>query len=99
MVKHIVLWNFKEELTEQEKKDAAARIKKELEAVKEQVSGVVSLEVEISPLPSSNMDIGLISAFEDEASLKAYQTSPAHTAAAEYIRSVTGQRTCLDYEA
>lgn len=98
MVKHIVLWNFKEELSEQEKKEAAARIKKELEAVKEQVSGVISIDVVTDSLASSNKDIGLISVFENEEALKNYQVHPAHVAAGGYIKTVTEGRTCLDYE-
>lgn len=39
MVNHIVLWNFKEELNVQEKREAAERIRMELEAVKETYQG------------------------------------------------------------
>lgn len=99
MVNHIVLWNFKEGLSEQERKEAAERIKRELEAVKEQVSGVVSLDVVTAPLASSNKEIGLISVFESEAALQNYQVHPAHVAAGGFIKSVTENRTCLDYEA
>ncbi|MDE6388882.1 MAG: Dabb family protein [Lachnospiraceae bacterium] len=98
MVNHIVLWSFKEELTVQERDDAAKRIKKELEAVKEQVSGVISLCVVTKPLASSNKDIGLLSVFESEEALKNYQVHPAHVAAGGYIKTVTEGRTCLDYE-
>ncbi len=98
MVHHIVLWNFREELSVQERKEAAARIKRELEAVAGQVSGVISLKVETEALDSGNRDIGLIGAFESEEALQAYQESPAHRAAAAYVGSVTGNRTCLDYE-
>lgn len=97
MVHHIVLWNLKEELSEQEKKEAAAAIKEKLEAVKEQVEGVVSLQVEINGLASSNKDIGLISVFESVEALNAYQKHPAHVQAGVYVGSVTCARTCLDY--
>lgn len=99
MVNHIVLWNFKAELSESERKEAAERIKKELEGVKEQVAGVVSLNVVTSPLVSSNKEIGLISVFESEEALQNYQVHPAHVAAGKFIGSVTEGRTCLDYEA
>ena len=58
MVNHIVLWNFKKELSDAEKKDAALRMKKELEAVKDQVPGTISLRVVTQALPSGNKDIG-----------------------------------------
>lgn len=98
MVHHIVLWNLKEELSEQEKKEAAANIKEKLETVGKQVDGVVSLKVEINELPSSNKDIGLISVFESVEALNAYQKHPAHVQAGAYVGSVTCGRTCLDYE-
>ncbi|MCH5256317.1 MAG: Dabb family protein [Lachnospiraceae bacterium] len=98
MVHHIVLWNLNEGLSEEEKKNAANRIKKELEAVKEEVSGVISLSVVTDGLSSSNKDVGLISVFESEEALKAYQVHPAHVAAGTYIRSVTTGRSCIDYE-
>lgn len=98
MVNHIVLWNFREEMTDAEKKDAASRMKRELEAVKEQVPGTVSIRVVTDALASSNKDIGLISVFDTEEALKAYQVHPAHVAAGTFIKTVTTGRTCLDYE-
>ncbi len=98
MVNHIVLWNFREEMTDAEKKDAASRMKRELEAVKEQVPGTVSIRVVTDALASSNKDIGLISVFDTEEALKAYQVHPAHVAAGAFIKTVTTGRTCLDYE-
>lgn len=98
MVHHIVLWNLKEELSETEKTEAALRIKKELEAVKDEVDGVVSLKVVIDGLSSGNRDIALISVFETEEALKSYQVHPAHVNAAGFVGSVTENRTCFDYE-
>lgn len=97
MVHHIVLWNLKEELNEQERKDAAKTVKEKLEAVKHQVEGVISLEVVINELSSSNADIGLISCFESVEALEAYQQHPAHKQAGAYVGSVTCNRKCLDY--
>lgn len=97
MVNHIVLWNFKKELSDAEKKDAALRMKKELEAVKDQVPGTISLRVVTQALPSGNKDIGLISVFETEEALQTYHKHPAHMAAAAYVGSVTEGRVCLDY--
>ncbi len=98
MVHHIVLWDWKEDLGEQEKKEAAAKIREKLESVKNQAEGVVSLEVITDGLSSSNKDIGLVSVFASEEALNAYQTHPAHVEAGNYIKSVTAGRTCLDYK-
>ena len=97
MVHHIVLWNLREDLSEQERKEAAAAVKEKLEAVKDKVDGVISLEVVINELSSSNKDIGLISSFESVEALNAYQTHPAHVEASAYVKSVTCNRSCLDY--
>ncbi len=98
MVSHIVLWNLNEDLTQQEKKEAALEIRKRLEAVAGMVEGVISLKVVINEMESSNKDIALISKFESEEALKAYQISPAHVEAGKYIGSVTAGRCCIDYE-
>ena len=98
MVNHIVMWNLKEELSEIERKEAALEVRKRLEAIAEKVSGVISLKVVFNEMSSSNRDIALISKFEDEESLKAYQISPEHIEAGKYVRAVTCERACLDYE-
>jgi len=99
MVNHIVLWNFKPELSAEERKAAGETIRKNLLAVKEQVDGVILLEVKINELDSSNKDIALISSFVSTDALNAYQVHPAHVAAAGFVKSVTCDRACFDYEA
>ena len=98
MVHHIVLWNLKETLSDAERREAAYRIKTELEALKGQITGIISLQVVTEGLASGNKDIGLISVYESEDALKAYQIHPAHVAASAYVGSVTSGRTCFDYE-
>jgi hypothetical protein len=99
MVRHVILWKLKEELSEEEKKTISADIKKNLEALVGVVPGLVSLEIGRNPLPSSNADVMLDSLLEDEAALKGYQTHPEHIKAADtYVRPYTEVRMCLDYE-
>ncbi len=98
MVNHIVLWNLNDNMSAQERKEAALQIKNRLEAVAKTAEGVVSLEVIINDMESSNRDIALISKFETEDALKAYQVSPAHVEAGSYIRAVTNTRSCFDYK-
>lgn len=98
MVRHIVMWSLEGNLTSQEKRAAAEKIKALLDPIKEKVPGAVRVEVIIDGLDSSNRDVALISDFTDTEALAAYQMHPDHLAAKEYIGSVAGRRACLDYE-
>ena len=100
MVKHIILWTLRPELSESEKSKIKADIKRELEALKGQVPGLVDITVNIdNRLESSNCDLMLDSTLESPAALKTYATHPAHVHVADtYVRPYTSQRTCLDFE-
>lgn len=99
MVKHVILWQLKDEFSEQEKKEIKAGIKKGLEDLAGKIPGLVSIEVNTEGLASSNADLMLDSLFEDEASLKGYATHPEHVAVADgKVRPYTKTRMCLDYE-
>ena len=73
--------------------------KRELEALKGKVPGLLEIKLQTEKLPSSNADMMLDSAFETEEALAGYQVNPLHVAAATYVRSVVDQRLCLDFEA
>ena len=98
MVKHVILWNLKEEYTEAEALKIKEEIKASLEGLKGVVPGIVEIRVNINPLASSNCDLMLDSTFEDEASLKTYATHPAHLEVANgKVRPFTSGRVCMDY--
>lgn len=98
MINHYVFWNFDDSLTKEKKDEAGKKIKELLEAVGKAVPGVVSLRVLINQLESSNRDIALISRFESVDALNAYQVHPEHVKAGGYIKTVTTNRTCFDFE-
>ena len=95
MIRHIVAWNFKEEVSD--KASAAKRIKESLEALRGEVEGLFSLEVIINEMESSTVDITLYSEFASKEALDNYQVCPAHVMAAAYIKDVCCNRTCIDY--
>ena len=97
MVKHVILWKLKDEITEGTKEEAIAKIKRDLEALNGQIEGLVSLKVIVPDLTSSNADIMLDSTLESEEALKGYQVHPAHVAAAAFVRANTELRLCADY--
>ncbi len=98
MVKHVIIWNFKEELSAEERKTAAAKIKEGIEGLLGQIDGLVDIKVFTDALESSSGDLILDSTFVDEAALKGYQVHPKHVAVATYVRSQVGSRACFDYE-
>ena len=98
MVKHVILWNLKDEYSEEEKGEIKAGIKEGLEGLMGKIPGLLHIRVNIRPLTSSNCDLMLDSSFEDEASLKGYAVHPAHVAVADgKVRPFTKFRVCMDY--
>ena len=97
MVKHIILWQLKEELAD--KAEVKAGIKAGLEGLKGRIPGLIDIRVRIEGLASSNADVMLDSTFADEASLKGYAVHPEHVKVADAkVRPFTKTRLCLDFE-
>lgn len=99
MVKHVILWQLKDEYTLEEKKEIISGIKNGLESLNGKISGLLEIKVYGNGLASSNADVMLWTVFEDEASLKGYAVHPLHVAVAdEKVRPFTKLRVCMDYE-
>ena len=99
MVKHIILWQLKDELSAEEKGNVKKGIKEGLEGLAGKIPGLVEIKVQTEGLASSNAEVMLDSTFEDEASLKGYAVHPEHVAVADgKVRPYTKTRMCLDFE-
>ena len=99
MVKHIILWQLKDELSAEEKVAVKAGIKEGLEALAGKIPGLTEIKVQTEGLASSNADVMLDSSFVDEAALKGYAVHPEHVAVADgKVRPYTKTRLCLDFE-
>lgn len=99
MVKHVILWTLKDELSAEEKMTIKQGIKEGLEGLKGKVPGIVDIKVNINGLESSNADIMLDSTFENVEALKGYSVHPEHVAVADSkVRPYTKIRSCLDFE-
>ena len=99
MVKHVILWNLKDEYSEEEKKNIKANIKREIEALQGKIPGLIDIKIYTDGLASSNADLMLDSTLESEEALKAYAIHPDHVAAADgFVRPYTASRCCLDFE-
>lgn len=99
MVKHIILWQLKEDLKVQEKEAIKEDIKKGLEGLKESVPGILDIRVQTETLESSNVDLMLDASFENVEALQAYAVHPEHVKVAdEKVRPFTQLRSCIDFE-
>ena len=100
MVKHIILWTLKAELSDEEKQTVKAGIKSGLEGLVGKVPGLIDVTVHIDGrLASSTADVMLDSTLESAEALKGYAQHPAHVAVANTkVRPYTAQRSCLDFE-
>ncbi|MBE5940935.1 MAG: Dabb family protein [Lachnospiraceae bacterium] len=100
MVRHLILWKLKEDMSDIEKEKVLSDMKINLEALVGKVPGLVSLQIVIDKMESSNADVMLDSMLESEEALKGYQSHPEHVLVANtYVRPFTEVRMCIDYEA
>lgn len=97
MVKHIILWKLKSDMTDEEKAAARAEAKCRLESLNGKIDGLIKLDVITDRLPSSSADMMLDCTFTDADALEGYQKNPLHLEAAGYVRSVVETRLCLDF--
>jgi hypothetical protein len=97
MVKHIIIWDFKDGLTADERAQAASVIKNGLEGLIGVVDGLREVRVYTEMLSTSNGDIMLESVLDDEEALAAYAVHPAHVAVKDYIGTVVKSRKCVDF--
>lgn len=99
MVKHVILWQLKDEYTAEEKENIKAGIKEGLEGLAGKIPGLLEIKVNINGYDSSNADLMLDSSFTDIDALKGYAVHPEHVAVADTkVRPYTKSRVCLDYE-
>ncbi len=99
MVKHIILWQLKDEIQGERRENVKQGIKAGLEGLSGQIPGLIDIKVQTECLASSNVDVMLDSTFVDEDSLKTYATHPAHVNVADnQVRPYTKTRACMDFE-
>ena len=96
MIKHIVMWKFKDEVGEDDK----AEMKSRLEALKGVVPSLIDIEVGMDVVGSdASKDMVLYSEFNSMDDLKAYAVHPEHLKVVEFVKPLVCERHVVDYEA
>lgn len=99
MVHHIVMWNFKPEISESEKETIKKEMEVNLQGLVGKVPGLLTVEFISSPISSSTHDIALVTTLEKAEDIAIYAKHPAHVHVADtYVRPYVMNRACLDYE-
>ena len=94
MVKHIVMFDFKNE----NKKENLEKAKMMLEALVGTVPSLKSMEVGINFCGEERaMDLSLYSEFDDQEGLELYANHPEHLEVVKFIKSVATASKVVDY--
>ena len=94
MIKHIVMWKFKE--GEQEN---MMLFRERLLALKEQIPEIRAMEVGVNINPSErSYDAVLVSEFDSLEALKSYSVNPLHKAVSDFCKTIRTNSVSVDYE-
>ena len=94
MIKHIVMWKFKE--GEQEN---MMLFRERLLALKDQIPEIRAMEVGVNINPSErSYDAGLVSEFDSMEALKSYSVNPLHKAVSDFCKTIRTNSVSVDYE-
>ena len=96
MIKHIVMWDLKDE----NKLENAKKLKVSLENLKEEINEIKEIEVGININNSdASMDVVLYSVFNTLEDLDIYQNHPKHLKIKEFVKNISTNRKVIDFEA
>ncbi len=98
MVRHIVMWKFKDEAEGLTKKENLLKVKAMLEALPEKIDLIRRMEVHLNENDNGkNFDAVLISEFDSLDDVKRYRVHPDHVKISQYVSLVRLDRVSADY--
>lgn len=99
MIRHVVMFHYKEEAEGSARADNVMKSKELLEGLVGKVPEIKWLHVGINDeeAPDSNYQLVLTVDVDTIADLSAYQVHPDHKAVAAFIKKVVDGRACVDY--
>lgn len=98
MVKHIVLFKLKDEVSAEKKAAVMHQFKEAIEALPAKISVIRKIEVGLNMSPGETWNIALYSEFDSLEDVKYYATHPDHVAAGKILAETKESRACVDYE-
>ncbi len=98
MVKHIVLFKLKKDISSEVKHEAMQAFKDAIEALPERIDWIRRIEVGFNINPDEAWDVALYSEFDTLEDVRRYASHPDHVAAGRLLAEVKESRACVDYE-
>ena len=99
MIKHIVMWKFKDEAEGLTKAENIQKVKSMLEALPQKIDFIREMHVEVNVNPKEGMfDAMLISAFDSIDDVEKYRVHPEHKKISSYVAFIKTDRASVDYE-
>ncbi len=98
MIRHVVMWQFKDEAEGKTKAENCKIVKERLEALPAVIPYIRRLEVGINEFSSAmSFDMVLITEFDSKDDLDLYAVNPNHVKVSEYVTKVRTSRAVVDY--
>lgn len=98
MVSHIVMFKFRDDVSEDVRLSARQAFKEGIERLPEVIPYIQSVHVGFNINEAEKWDICLYSTFHTLDEVKSYAVHPAHKAVALELMKHIGERACVDYE-
>lgn len=93
MIKHIVIWKLKENVSQDEILNL-----KELSKTLEKIKTVVDIKFNVSPADGSTHELCLESIHNNMDDLNSYSIDPVHLAFGKELKKLVSERICFNYE-
>ena len=98
MIKHIVMFKFKEFSCSRNKQENIHLIKESLQSLPPKIKEIKSFQLGVNIIPAGNAyDLVLLSEFTSIEELISYQKHPEHVKVAEFIAKIRESRAVVDY--
>lgn len=99
MIKHIVMWKFKDFAEGLTKQENLEKVKGMLEALPGKIDFIRDIKVEFNVNPKDGMyDAVLISTFDSLEDVAKYRVHPEHVKISNYVALVKTDRASVDFE-
>lgn len=100
MIKHIIIFNFKEEANGKSKQENMEEAKQKMLRLLDDIKEIRSMDIHFNDArtPMDNHDFIMESTFDNVEDLAIYQQHPSHIAFGNYVKQVRASRVCIDYE-